>query len=196
MSTFGNQIKTIKEMKNSEIKRKEFNDRMVKITNKYQKIYKFKIDKTRPGHEFWNNEADAFKHTFGSALMEFEMGSLGSLAGGIYHEYKTDNNPKDEWNMDSWNNREGRKIAEEIKKEYGEKEFRKLSQKEQEDIIAHKVMIKMKNGDLITNPNDKRRFKGFFEERAYLKKQKEEAKIKNSQKGNPQVLLHLFQPPK
>ena len=31
----------------------------------------------------WNNEADAFKHAFGSAEMFFNIGNLGSLAGGI-----------------------------------------------------------------------------------------------------------------
>ena len=91
------------------------------------------------------------------------MGSLGSLAGGIYHENQTNNNPKGEWNMDSWNNEKGRQIAKEIKKEYGEKEFRKLPQEKQEDIIAQKVMFKLENGELITSPDDKRLFLGIPE---------------------------------
>lgn len=43
----------------------------------------------RQGHEFWNNEADAFKHAFGSADMVLNMGYLGSLIGGLHHEFKT-----------------------------------------------------------------------------------------------------------
>ena len=70
--------------------------------------------------------------------MALDMGYLGSLIGDIYHEFKTKNNPYGEWNMDSWNNNEGRKIADEIKKE-------------------------MRNGELITHPSDERKFKGVLE---------------------------------
>ena len=48
--------------------------------------------------------------------MVLNMGYLGSFIGGLHHEFKTKNNPYGEWNMDSWNNNEGRKIADEIKK--------------------------------------------------------------------------------
>lgn len=147
------QYTTFAEMIKFKSKQEEFNDRMVKATRKYQQIYNFEIS-NKKGHEYWNNEADAFKHTFGSALMVFEMGNLGSFAGGVYHELKTNRNPKGEWNMDSWNNNQGREIAKEIKKEYGELNFIKLPKEKQEDIIAHKVMVRMKNGDLITSPNN------------------------------------------
>ena len=163
METLSNQIKNASKMATSEEKRKEFDDRMNRITSKYQKIYKFEVNKDKPGHSTWNNEADAFKHTFGSALMAFELGNLGSLAGGIHHEFIQRNNPEDEWNMDSWNNNQGRLIADEIKKEYGEKNFRNFSKEKQEDIIAQKVMDKMKKGDLITHPDDKRKYTGRVE---------------------------------
>lgn len=160
----------------SKEKQEEFNDRMVKATRKYQQIYDFEIS-NKKGHEYWNNEADAFKHTFGSALMVFEMGEFSSALAGAGHESNLPNNPKDEKNMDYWNNNQGREIAKEIKKEYGELNFIKLPKEKQEDIIAHKVMVRMKNGDLITKPDDDRKYdyrKEWVAERAYdlLKKLK------------------------
>ena len=154
-------IKNFKEMATDESKRNEFNNEMVRKTWEYQKKFGFETS-PRQGHEFWNNEADAFKHVFGSADMVLNMGYLGSLIGGLHHEFKTKNNPYGEWNMDSWNNNEGRKIADEIKKEYG-KNFDKLSDKEKDAVIATKVIMKMRNGELITHPSDERKFKGVLE---------------------------------
>lgn len=74
----------------------------------------------------------------------------------------TPNNPQGEWNMDSWNNQQGREIAREIQKEYGDK-FMHLPQQQRDDIIAGKIMYRMRNGQLITNPNDQRKYKGFIE---------------------------------
>ena len=96
------------------------------------------------------------------ADMALNLGQIPSLAIGIYHENETPNNPRGEWNMDSWNNSKGREIAKEIQKEFG-KNFSKLSKKQQDDIIAEKIMQKMKDGQLITNPDDSRKFNGFFE---------------------------------
>ena len=138
---------------------------MIRKTWEYQKKFGFETS-PRQGHEFWNNEADAFKHVFGSAKMALDMGNWGSIIGDIHHELITPNNPKNEWNMDSWNNNEGRKIADEIKKEYG-KDFAKLSDKEKDAIIATKVIMKMRNGELITHPSDKRKFEGFLEKLFY-----------------------------
>lgn len=184
-----NQIKNVNEMRNSESKRQEFNNRMHNITMRYHKMYGFEINKDDPKHPTWNNEGDAFKHTFGSALMAFEMGSLGSYLGGIQHEYQQRNNPEDEWNMDSWNNNQGRIIAEEIKKEYGEKYFRSLPQEKQEDIIAHKVMVKMKNGDLITHPSDKRVYKS-QSERAIYDYKKIKIRKKNKENNRQTAIMH------
>ena len=154
-------IKNFKEMATDDSKRNEFNNEMVRKTWEYQKKFGFETS-PRQGHEFWNNEADAFKHAFGSADMVLNMGYLGSLIGGLHHEFKTKNNPYGEWDMDSWNNNEGRKIADEIKKEYG-KNFDKLSDKEKDVVIATKVIMKMRNGELITHPSDERKFKGVLE---------------------------------
>ena len=60
--------------------------------------------------------------------------------------------------MDLWNNQQGRRIADQIKKEYGQ-EFYKLPESKQDDIIADKVMQKMRKGELITHPSDKRKYK-------------------------------------
>lgn len=161
MKKLKNEIDNFKRMAFDEFQRKNFNNEMVDKTWKYQKKFGFETS-PRKGHEFWNNEADAFKHAFGSAKMSLNMGTWGSLAGGVYHESQTPNNPPGEWNMDSWNNDQGRKIVKDIYKEYGDK-FNSFSQDRKEAIIAAKVMMKMKNGELITNPSDKRQYKGFLE---------------------------------
>lgn len=143
------------------IARAIYNDAIIKKTMAYQKKFNFELN-PRQGHELWNVEGDAFKHAFMGADMALNIGQIPSLAIGIYHENETPNNPRNEWNMDSWNNSKGREIAKEIQKEYG-KNFSKLSKKQQDDIIAEKVMQKMKEGQLITNPNDNRKFNGFLE---------------------------------
>lgn len=165
MKKLYDEIKKFKEMKNNQQKQENFKNEMIRKTWEYQKKFGFETS-PRQGHEFWNNEADAFKHVFGSAKMALDMGNWGSIIGDIHHELITPNNPKNEWNMDSWNNNEGRKIADEIKKEYG-KDFAKLSDKEKDAIIATKVIMKMRNGELITHPSDKRKFEGFLEKLFY-----------------------------
>ena len=97
----------------SKQKRKEFNDEMVRKTWHYQKIYNFETS-SEQGHEFWDVEADAFKHAFGSALFTYKYNYITGRGAGIYHELETKKNPRDEWNMDSWNNYQGQEIAMEI----------------------------------------------------------------------------------
>ena len=41
---------------------KQYNNEVYSKTKKYQKIYDFEIGTGE--HDTWNNEADAFKHTF------------------------------------------------------------------------------------------------------------------------------------
>ena len=159
---FNNKKDNLINFANKELKTKEYNDEIVNKTQYYQNKFGFQINKENKGHEFWNNEADAFKHTFMAADLYFKYGNQGSLWSGMYHEYQTPNNPQGEWNMDSWNNNQGREIAKEIQKEYGDK-FMKLPQQQRDDIIATKVIARMRNGQLITNPNDKRVYKGKIE---------------------------------
>lgn len=135
----------------------EYNNSIYSLTKKYQKKYGFKIGTGI--HDTWNNEADAFKHTFMQADLALKYGVVLSGLAGHYHEFQP-NNPIEEKNMDLWNNKQGRRIAIQIKKEYGNK-LNKMSKSQIDDIIAEKVMQKMRKGELITNPADKRKFTGF-----------------------------------
>ena len=60
---------------------KYYGQNVVKDVAFYQPMYGF--DMGGNNNTTWNNEADAFKHAFGSAEMFFNIGNLGSLAGGI-----------------------------------------------------------------------------------------------------------------
>ena len=127
-------------------------------TKFYQKKYGFKLDSY--DGDTHNNEADAFKHTFGAA--EIALKTWSGMSKGItdFHELQQKNNPLYEENMDKWNNYEGRKIAEEIKNDYSQESIKILIKTGQiDDIIAERVMIKMRAGKLITNPfTDMRKF--------------------------------------
>lgn len=121
-------------VKNSEVKKdllylleqnmpivKEFKNEMFNQTIEYQKKYSFELG-SRPGHETWNNEADAFKHTFMQAVGTIRYGAFLTSIGGDIHERNGDkyySQNIQEKNMDLWNNHQGRLIAKEIKKEYG-----------------------------------------------------------------------------
>lgn len=137
---------------------KQYSQKLYAKTKKYQRQYGFEIGNDT--NDTWNNEADAFKHTFGAA--EISLKTCSGLSKGItdFHELQQRNNPPFEENMDKWNNLEGRKIAEEIRKDYSKDAIKILIKTEQmDDIIAERVMIKMKAGDLITNPYaDTRKF--------------------------------------
>jgi hypothetical protein len=88
-----------------------YNNEIYAKTKKYQKKYSFKIGTGE--HDAWNNEADAFKHTFMSADMALKAGAGISKFAGDKHEEdgrKKGQNPKEE-NMDLWNNAVGREIA-------------------------------------------------------------------------------------
>ena len=95
--------------------RKIYNDEILRKTMEYQRKYGFELN-PKQGHELWNVEGDAFKHAFMGADIALNLGQIPSLAIGIYHENETPNNPRGEWNMDSWNNSKGREIAKEIQK--------------------------------------------------------------------------------
>ena len=137
----------------------EYTSAIDKKTMYYQRKYGFKVNE-KSKHRTWNNEGDAFKHTFGSADTALKEGNFVSWAKGIYHETQTPNNPEGEKNMDNWNNNQVRLIAKEIKKEYKDK-LNSMSEKEIDDIIAQKVMQRMRMGKLITTPSDKRKYTGF-----------------------------------
>ena len=132
---------------------------MFNKTMKYQKKYNFKSD-SDPKKATWNNEADAFKHTFMQAVLSMRYNETFSHILGDKHEIDGRRRGQDpgEENMDLWNNEIGRNIAKEIKNKIKGKE--RLYSKEQiEDMIAEQVMTRMKKGELITHPSDPRKYK-------------------------------------
>ena len=137
---------------------KHYSKEIYAKTKKYQKVFNFEIGEGV--HDTWNNEADAFKHTFASADMAIKLGSSVSKGVCDFHEFRPAKNPANEKNMDKWNNYQGRIIAQAIKTKYSPLERIELIKSgKMDDIIADMVMRKMKNGELITNPEkDNRRF--------------------------------------
>ena len=91
------------------------------------------------------------------AWISIKVNNTVSKSIGDYHEIEVPETVHGERNMDLWNNAIGREIADDIKKVWG-KSLAKQSQDFVEDMIAQKVVEKMKNGELITNPSDKRQF--------------------------------------
>ena len=97
---------------------KKYGSYVFNETVKYQKQYGFKIGKGE--HATWNNEADAFKHTYMQAQLALWFGQTAAKIAGDIHEKQGNKDmgqPKGEENMDKWNNAQGREIAKEIIRE-------------------------------------------------------------------------------
>lgn len=129
---------------------------------KYQKKYGFEIGTGK--HDAWNNEADAFKHTFAAVETALRYNAGLTKLAGDYHERqgrREMGQTQGEENMDKWNNAEGRKIAQKIAKQAKSLAQLKLDvwNGKYDDLIAEEVMKKMRKGDLITHPNDNRKYK-------------------------------------
>ncbi len=138
---------------------KKFKEYMFSKTLEYQNKYGFNIGSGE--HSTWNNESDAFKHAFMQARTTVIYGTSISKIFADLHERngnKYYSQSYDEENMDKWNNAVGRKIGEEIKQEIKNKNY---SDEEIDDLIAKKVMERMRAGKLITHPSDKRKYTGF-----------------------------------
>lgn len=135
----------------------KFSKEMIDDTKKYQKKYGFDSGSNNSTH---NNEADAFKHTYMQALLTINRGVYIAKFLGDQHEKEGNNRnqPAGEANMDLWNNQQGREIAEELKKEFGSSLKKFFTDEGIKDIIADRVVKRMKNGQLITSPDDKRKF--------------------------------------
>ncbi len=105
-----------------------------------------------------NNEADAFKHAYLSWLLSYKYGGdfVAEQLGNM-HENETPNAPYGERNMDLWNNAMGREIAYDMKRELGE-DYDLLGDDWASDYASRKIYEKMQNGELITNPNDRRKY--------------------------------------
>ena len=124
-------------------------------TVKYQKQYGFEIGTGE--HATWNNEADAFKHTFMQAQLSLLVGDNASALAGFIHELQGRFNKQDkaEEQMDLWNNAQGREIAKEIWQEYGIKS-KNAFDPEIKEIIARKVAERMQAGKLILDPSGRK----------------------------------------
>ena len=136
----------------------DYSKKIYAKTKKYQKIYGFEIGEGK--HDTWNNEADAFKHTFGAAEISLTKGgSFASKLIGDFHEWqgrKDMGQSGGEENMDKWNNAIGRKIADEIREE---SRHRLIKREDLDDLIAEKVIQRLRKGDLITHPSDPRKYR-------------------------------------
>ena len=98
------------------------------------------------------------------AYLSLRFNRTISKSLGDFHELETPKAPKRERNMDLWNNSIGREVANDIKNSLG-KDIKYYSLDELNDIAAAKIMKIMKEGELITNPDDKREFKNIRFER-------------------------------
>ena len=133
---------------------KEYNPRAVKVALYYAKKYGLDYG----NNSTYNNEADAFKHTYASALVSLEEGRTINFFGGWYHELTNTDNDLGEFKMDTNNNKIGRDIANEIRNEYGNN-WHKLTDNEKDDIIAQKVYRKMQEEKIILDPSGRRKLK-------------------------------------
>ena len=137
----------------------KFKQEMFNEAGNYQKIYGYETNPD-PNHASWNNEADAFKHAFMQAIgvQRYYVPTAAIFAKG--HELNGKVNkgqPEAEENMDNWNNRVGREIGLELREmlrnDPGVKNDRYVK-----NLAAELVMQKMREGKLITSPDDPRKF--------------------------------------
>lgn len=134
---------------------KYFYSNYIGKAEKYGEMYGLKKNPISRG---WNDEVDAFRHTFMQALLSLKIGETAARRLGTAWEVKgtiSREQKSGERNMDQWNNAVGREIAREVKVTIENKNY---TPQEIEDIVAEKVIQRMRKGDLITNPTDKRTF--------------------------------------
>jgi len=137
------------------------NDNFYELEEKakeYGRIYGLCTNADFPG---WNDEVDAFRHAFMQALFCINNGeTFAKFVGDLYEDIcgPIQKQSKSEKNMDLWNNKIGREIAIKLVKEL---DVNTISKESLDDIIADKIMQRMRKGELITHPSDKRKFTGF-----------------------------------
>ena len=185
MSNFSNDFKNPFENLYEKYKksRADFNAEIAQKTDKYQQKFGFKkgTDPNRPTQ--WNNEADAFKHAFMQGVLyhraskkaynttkdstnislpqnvQNTLGNMYSAGIGVFHEAENllSGDSVNESNMDLWNNDVGRETMKEIKNKLGN-DIYNFQDEFVENLLANKIYEKMKKGELILTPNDKRQY--------------------------------------
>ncbi len=128
---------------------------------------KYHLYKDKKHNDGWDDTEDAFRHAYARAYTVYLGGELFSNLGMTYHEIagNLNNQSKAEYNMDRWNNQVGKEIGTEVKETISNSQY-KPTKSEIKDYIAHKVMQRMRAGDLITNPNDPRKFSDYHKIKA------------------------------
>ena len=145
------------------LERKIFNTIVDYATQKGHEKYGF--ERGEGEHPTWNNESDAFKHTYLSWFLSWFIDDETSKKLGDMHEDETPDAPEYERNMDLWNNAIGREIAFEMQQGISD-DFDFLDDKNISDFASRKIWEKMQQGELITDPfNDKRKFENMELER-------------------------------
>jgi len=86
-----------------------------------------------------NDERDAFRHAYSSAVLDHEFGKAVAKFAGDANEFLHPG-PSEEYNMDQWNNEVGRELGEGITSPF------------YKDEIAQRVYNALQNGELITDP--------------------------------------------
>lgn len=126
----------------------------------YQQKYGLKVS---PGTRGYNDETDAFRHTFMNAMLTISYGEALTKTICSRHEsnnHKSPNMSQEDWekekNMDLWNNAIGREIGKEVLKET---EGKKYSKEQMEALVVEKIIKKLKAGELITDIHDTRSYK-------------------------------------
>ncbi len=115
----------------------------------YQQL--LNIDNSGDG---WNDATDGFRHAWGSAYLSLKYNDLISHIATSGHELlESSYQPKEEKQMDEWNNKIGRQIAKQINNEY-ENIDENINWSSIEDLIAHKTLEKINNNEIATSPLD------------------------------------------
>lgn len=116
--------------------------------------------KENPTIKGWDDEIDAFRHAYMQAYITAHQGEkVAKLLGDAYEKYGdyTESQKASERNMDLWNNEIGRRIGVEVINEISH--FKDITTPKMfEDMIADKIYEKIKSGEIITNPNDTRKY--------------------------------------
>ena len=150
-------LNTAKMVGNQSETKRQIQKEMIRKSIDYSKPLNYKLGS--PSSPTWNSEADAFKHAFMSAILSKRYSIPVSNLIGTGHEVENlrKHAPITESIMDLWNNRVGRSIWKEVRKDLKGYE-NSFNDKFIEDYTAKKVVEKMREGKLITSPDNIRIF--------------------------------------